>query len=156
MSLKDQLSQDLKDAMRHGDELKKNTIRYLRSAIKNVEIDAGHELSDQDVIAVLVKQAKQRRDSIEQFQQGNRPDLADIEAKELAIIESYLPQPLSDEEIKTRARAVIAELGVTDIKGMGQVMGKLTQELQGVADGKRISTSRSQLRWQPLLTQRTA
>jgi uncharacterized protein YqeY len=139
MTLKDQLTQDLKDAMRQGDELKKNTIRYIRSAIKNMEIDVGHDLSDQEVMAVLVKQAKQRRDSMEQFQQGNRPDLVEQEEKELVLIETYLPQPLSDEEIKTRAQAVITELGVTDMKGMGQVMGRLSKEMQGVADGKRIS-----------------
>ena len=139
MTLKEQLAQDLKDAMRQGDELKKNTIRYVRSAIKNVEIDTGHDLSDEEVMAVLIKQAKQRRDSMEQFLQGNRPDLAEQEEKELVLIEAYLPKQLSDEEIKTRAEAVIAEMGVTDIKSMGQVMGRLSKEMQGVADGKRIS-----------------
>jgi uncharacterized protein YqeY len=139
MSLKDQLAQDLKDAMKSGDDLKKNTIRLVRSAIKNAEIEIGHELSDEETLAVLTRQAKQRRDSIDQFRQGNRPDLVALEEDELSIIETYLPQPLSDAEITTRAEAAIAEMGVTDIKGMGQVMGRLTKEMQGVADGKRIS-----------------
>lgn len=99
----------------------------------------GHELSDDEALVVLVKQAKQRQDSIEQFQQAGRTDLVEEEQQQLEIIETYLPQQLADEEIEARARTVIAELGVTDMKGMGKVMGRLSPEMRGVADGKRIS-----------------
>ena len=139
MGLKERLMQDLKEAMKSGDDLKRNTVRILRGAVRNVEIDVGHDLSEEDVLAVIAKQAKQRRDSIEQFQQANRLDLVELEQQELTIIETYLPQPMTDEEITQAAQAVIAETGVTDMKGMGPVMGRLSKELKGRADGKRIS-----------------
>ncbi len=139
MDIKTQLTNDLKEAMKSGDTTRKETVRLLRGAIKNAEINAGHPLSDEEALAVIAKQAKQRRDSIEQYKQANRQDLVAEEQAELAIIESYLPAQLSDEEITARAQAVIAELGVSDMKGMGQVMKRLSQELRGVADGKRIS-----------------
>ena len=139
MSLKEQLANDLKDAMRSGDAAKRNTLRALQAAVKQVEIDTRTTLSEQEVLAVITKQAKQRRDSIEQFQQGNRPDLVEEEQKELSIIEAYLPKQLNDVEITERAQAAIVELGVTDMKGMGKVMGKLSNDLRGLADGKRIS-----------------
>ncbi len=139
MDIKTQLTNDLKEAMKSGDAVRKETVRLLRGAIKNAEIDAGHPFSDEEALAVIAKQAKQRRDSIEQYKQANRADLVAEEEAELAVIESYLPAQLSDEEITARAQAVIAELGVTDMKGMGQVMKRLSAELKGVADGKRIS-----------------
>ncbi len=139
MDIKTQLTNDLKAAMKSGDTTRKETVRLLRGAIKNAEINAGHPLSDDEALAVIAKQAKQRRDSIEQYKQANRQDLVAAEQAELEIIEAYLPAQLSDEEITARARAVIAELGVSDMKGMGQVMKQLSQELKGVADGKRIS-----------------
>ncbi len=139
MDIKTKLTNDLKDAMKSGDVTRKETIRLLRGAIKNAEIDGGHPLDDAETLAILSKQAKQRRDSIEQYTQAGRLDLVEQEQAELEIIETYLPKQLSDEEITARAKAVIAELGVTDMKGMGQVMKQLSAELKGVADGKRIS-----------------
>jgi len=139
MNLKDQLTQDLKAAMKAGAGLKKETVRLLRSAIRNAEIDRGHELSDEETLAVLSKQAKQRRDSIDQYRQAGRADLAEREAQELAVINAYLPRQLSDDEIADRATAVIAELGVSGMAAMGPVMKRLAAELQGQADGKRIS-----------------
>jgi hypothetical protein len=139
MTIKERLTQDLKEAMKSGDEVRRNAIRNLRSAIRYAEIDMGHELSDGEAIEVLAKQVKQRRDSIEQFQQGNRPDLVKQEQQEIDIIEAYLPPQLTDEEITARAKAVIAEVNATSMKDMGKVMGILSREMKGLADGKRIS-----------------
>jgi uncharacterized protein YqeY len=139
MNIKERLTQDLKEAMKSRDEVRRNAIRNLRSAIRYVEIDMGHELSDEEAVEVVAKQVKQRRDSIEQFQQGNRPDLVEQEERDLAIIETYLPPQLSDEEITERARVVIAEVNATSMKDMGKVMGVLSREMKGLADGKRIS-----------------
>ena len=139
MSLKVQLNSDLKAAMKAGDDTRKNVVRTIRGAVKNIEIEKQHELSDAEVLDVIAKQAKQRRESIEQFRQGNRLDLVEQEEAELTILEAYLPAQLPDSEIEARAAAVIAELGVSDLKGIGPVMGRLSQELKGVADGKRIS-----------------
>ncbi|MFQ5577143.1 MAG: GatB/YqeY domain-containing protein [Anaerolineae bacterium] len=139
MDLTEKLAADLKTAIKSGQAVKKETIRALRGAIHNAEIDAGRSLSAEEILTVIDGQAKQRRDSIDQYQKANRADLVQQEAQELAIIETYLPQQLSDEEIEARAKAVIAELGVTGPKGMGPVMQRLTGELKGVAGGKRIS-----------------
>lgn len=139
MDLKTQLTEDLKSAMKSGDVIRKDTIRALKSAIKNAEIDSGKTLSAEGVLGVLVKQAKQRKDSIEQFNQANRTDLAAQEEKELAVIEAYLPKQLSDDEITARAKLVIEAMGVENMRGMGQVMQQLSKDLAGIADGKRIS-----------------
>jgi hypothetical protein len=139
MSLQDQLNNDLKEAMKGGDKFRTQTLRTLKSAIKYAEIEAGNELDDQGLQAVIAKQAKQRRDSIEEFKKGGRDDLVENETAELAILESYLPEQMSKEEIKIKAEAIVAELGVTDMKGMGQVMKQLMIELKGQADGKVVN-----------------
>ncbi len=139
MNLKIKLTNDLKEAMKSGERVKRDTIRTLRGAIRNAEIDSGHDLTDEEILTIISKQAKQRRDSIEQYQRANRSDLVEQEQQELTIIKTYLPQQLSDAEIRARAEELIAELGVTDMKGMGLVMKSLTNELKGRADGKRIS-----------------
>jgi uncharacterized protein YqeY len=139
MSLKDQLNDDLKVAMKSGDKVRTQTLRTLKSAIRYAEIEARKELSEQDLLAVVVKQAKQRRDSIEEFKKGGRDDLVENETAELAILESYLPVQMSEAEIKAKAEAVIAQLGVTDMKGMGQVIKQLMVELKGQADGKVVN-----------------
>jgi hypothetical protein len=139
MSLKEQVDQDLKDAMRSRDKFRTQTLRSLKSAIKYAEIEIGAELNDPDILAVIAKQAKQRRDSIAEFEKGGRADLVEKETGELDILESYLPAQLSEETIKEKAQAVIAELGVTDMKGMGQVMNRLMAELKGQADGKVVN-----------------
>lgn len=143
--LKEQLNQDLKAAMREGDAVRRDAIRALRGAVRNAEIDGGTPLDNAAVLDVLMRQAKQRRDSIEQFQEAGRTDLVEMEQRELDIIEAYLPQQLGDDAIEAEAKAVIAELGVSDMKGMGPVMGRLTQSLKGQADGKRISAIVRQL-----------
>ena len=139
MDLRDQLNNDLKDAMKSKDKLRTETLRGLKSAVRYAEIEAGTEFGDEEIAAVIAKQAKQRRDSITEFQKAQRTDLVDKETAELAILEQYLPDQLSESEIKDKARAIIAELGVTDIKGMGQVMKHLMADLQGQADGKVVN-----------------
>jgi uncharacterized protein YqeY len=141
MTLEERLNSDLKDAMRSGDETRKLAIRGAKTAITQAKV-AGtemRELTEQEVLAVIAKQVKQRRDSIEEFAKGNRPDLIAKEQAEIVVLEVYLPKQLSEGEIRERAKAVIAELGVTDVKGIGQVMQRLTAELKGVADGGTIN-----------------
>ncbi len=139
MTLKDNLNNDLKEAMKSGDVVRREAVRALKNAIRNVEIDSVRELSDPEALEVIVKQAKQRRDSIEQYQSAGRTDLVEHEQQELAIIETYLPKQLTDAEIADRVQAVVSELGLSGPKAMGPVMQRLTAELKGLADGKRVS-----------------
>ena len=143
MSLNDQLTTDLKQAMKAKDVVRLRTIRALRAAIKDKEIAErqGGEatLSEETYLAVLQKQAKQRRDAIEQYEQASRDDLAAKEREELVIIESYLPQQLDDEEIRSVVRAIVAETGASSMRDMGKVMGAAMQQLRGRADGRRIN-----------------
>jgi uncharacterized protein YqeY len=139
MTTKEQINDHLKESMRSGDKFRTETLRGLKSAIRYAEIEAGGELDEAGVIAVIIKQAKQRRDSISEFEKAGRTDLVEQEANQLKILETYLPAQLSEEEIRGRAQAVIDELGVTDPAGMGQVMKRLTADLKGQADGKLIS-----------------
>ena len=134
-----QLESDMKDAMRSKDRVRLQTIRLVRAAIKQIEIDsrtAGvSEVTDEDAVSVLQKQAKQRRDSITQFRNAGRDDLADTELAELAIIESYLPEQLSEDKIRSTVEAVIAGTGANSMKDIGKVMGPAMNELKGRADG---------------------
>jgi hypothetical protein len=139
MNIKDQLNDDLKSALKSGDKIRLETIRSLKSAIKYAEIQATHELYDQGVLGVIMQQAKQRRDSIAEFEKAKRTDLVEKEAAELKILETYLPAQLSEAEIEVKAKAVIAELQVVDAKAIGLVMKRLTTELKGQADGKTIN-----------------
>lgn len=139
MALKEQLQRDMATAMREGDNEKRDTLRMLLAAIKQVEVDERTTLDDAGVQAVLNKQAKQRRESIADYQKARRPQLVEQEEYELEVIQSYLPEMMSREEIKAEAAAVIAELGVNDISGMGQVMGKLMAQLKGKADGRLVN-----------------
>ncbi len=139
MSLLEQINTDLKTSMKSGDKHRTETLRNLKSAIKYAEIEAHGPLDDAGVLAVIAKQAKQRRDSIAEFEKANRTDLVEQESAELALLETYLPAQLSEADIRAKAQAVIAELGVSDAKGMGQVMKELMPRLQGQADGKVVS-----------------
>ncbi len=139
--VRDQLRSDLRDAMRARDVLRRNTIRMLEAAIKNAEIDKrGAELAEADILAILQRQVKQRRESIDQFRQGGREDLAEQEQQEIAVIEQYLPTQLSREEIEARARAVIDQLGASGPGDRGKVMGMLMRELRGEADGSLVNS----------------
>ena len=139
MTTKEQINDHLKESMKSGNKFRTETLRGLKSAIRYAEIEAGGELDEAGVIAVIIKQAKQRRDSITEFEKAGRADLVEQEANQLKILETYLPVQLSEEEIRVKAQAVIDELGVTDPAGMGQVMKRLTADLKGQADGKLIS-----------------
>lgn len=126
--------------MRARDVPRRNTIRMLEAAIKNVEIEKrGQELAEADILAILQRQVKQRRESIEQFRQGGREDLAEQEELEIGIIEHYLPAQLSRDEIEARARAVIEQVGAAGPGDRGKVMGMLMRELRGEADGSIVN-----------------
>lgn len=145
-NLREQLRSDLRDAMRAKDAPRRNTIRMLEAAIKNAEIDKrGAELAETDILAILQRQVKQRRESIEQFERGGRDDLAETERTEIAIIETYLPRQLSREEVTARAKAVVAESGATGPGDRGKVMGILMRELRGEADGAVVNAVVSEL-----------
>ncbi|MDP2936521.1 MAG: GatB/YqeY domain-containing protein [Dehalococcoidia bacterium] len=139
MTLKDRLDEDQKAALRSGEQLRLSVLRLLRSAIHYAELDRGGLLDDDGVMAVLSKQAKQRRESIEEFRKGNRPDLADKEAAELAILQEYLPSQASREEVEAIARQVISEVGARGRQDLGKVMPLVIAKLRGKADGRVIS-----------------
>jgi uncharacterized protein YqeY len=162
MGLNEQLMQDLKQAMKSGDATRKATIRLLRSAIGEAEIqkrsafidsqqakgvdlesldldDAQLALSDEEVLAVIHKQAKQRRDAIVEYQKAGRKDLVAAEQAELAVIESYLPQQMTRDEIEAAVREAAQDLGVSDMSGMGPLMKHLMAELSGKADGRLVN-----------------
>lgn len=140
MELKKRLQDDLKQALRDREEIRKTTLRLALAAIKNAEIAQGKELDDEGLIAVLSQQAKQRRESIDQFRKGRRDDLVAQEEAELQILLEYLPKQLSEDEISTRAREVIVEMGATSPAQMGEVMRVLMPQLRGKADGRVVST----------------
>lgn len=138
--VREQLRSDLRDAMRAKDAPRRNTIRMVEAAIKNAEIDKrGAELAESDILAILQRQVKQRRESIEQFEKGGRDDLAEVERVEIAIIEQYLPRQLTRSEVEARARAVIEQVGASGPGDRGKVMGLLMRELRGEADGSLVN-----------------
>ena len=139
MSVREQIMADLKAAMKSGDTDTRDTLRGLTAAIKQVEIDSAKSLDDAGVEAVVMKQAKQRRESIAEYSRAGRTDLVEQEELELAILDRYIPQMMSQDEIEVIAAQTIADLGVTDVRGMGQVMGKLMPQLRGKADGRDVN-----------------
>lgn len=141
MSLKDQITDDMKAAMRAKDSERLGTIRLLTAAIKQKEVDERVELDDAAVVAVLDKMVKQRKDSITAFEQGGRADLAAKEAAELAVLQAYLPQRLSADEVAAEVRAIVAELGASGPGDMGKVMGMVKTRLAGKADMGQVSAA---------------
>jgi len=139
MSLKRQLQEDLKEALRARDERRKSVIRMALAAIVNAEVAHGGELDDAGVIATLQKEARQRCDAVAELQQANRPDLLAEEEAKLAILEGYLPRLLSREEITEEARQVIIEVGAIGMGQMGPVMRQLMSKLGGRADGRVVN-----------------
>ncbi|MEL6221936.1 MAG: GatB/YqeY domain-containing protein [Cyanobacteria bacterium J06627_8] len=142
MSLKDIISDEIKSAMKAKDKIRLETVRSIKKVILEKETSVrakGQEgLTDEEDMDVLVQQAKQRRDSIEQYRNAGRDELADKEAQELAIIESFLPKQLTDEEIGAVVDALITETGASSAKDMGKVMGLAMKQLRGKADGKKV------------------
>lgn len=162
MSLKDQLMQDLKEAMKARDDTRKTTIRLLRAAISAAEIEKRSDfiesrqakgvdpesltldddqfaLNDEETLAVIQKQAKQRRDSITEYKKAGRDDLVAAEQAELTVIESYLPRQMTREEIEVVVREAADELGISDMSGMGPLMKHVMAELKGKADGRLVN-----------------
>lgn len=141
-SLTNQITDDMKTAMRERNKVALNVIRALKTAITNASIDksgAGTELEDSEVITIIRKQIKQRQDSIEQFEKAGRAELAETEKEEILVLEGYLPTPLSQEEIEAAVDAAIAESAATSRKDIGKVMTILQQTTGGRADGKTLS-----------------
>lgn len=139
MSLQEQISAALKDAMRARDEVKMATLRLVLTAIKTREKEARSLLEDQEVISVITSQIKQRRESIEQYRKAGREDLAETEEKELQILQGYMPEQVSEEEISNTLDEIIAEVGAVSMKDMGKVMKAAMAELAGKADGQAIN-----------------
>ncbi len=139
MSLKDRITQDVKDAMRARDKPRLATLRLITAAIKQREVDERIELDDTQVTLVLDRMVKQRRESIVQFEKAGRDDLIAIENNELEIITPYLPEQLGEDEINTLIDAALEQTGATSIKDMGKVMGLLKPKLQGRADMGAVS-----------------
>ncbi len=137
--IKNQVSDDVKAAMRSKDKQRLAALRLIQAAFKQKEVDERIELNDEHTIVILDKMAKQHRDSIEQFSQAGRTDLVDIEQFELNIIETYLPAKLSDDEINSLIENAISEVGAESIRDMGKVMGLLKGKLQGRADMGQVS-----------------
>jgi len=138
-SLKERLAEDLKDAIRQRDEARKTAIRMVTWAVKNAEVEKGRPLDDAEVIAIIQREARRHRESIEEFRKGNRLDLVEKEEAELAVLQSYLPPPMSREEVAEAARAAIAEVGARGPADKGKVMPLLIQRLAGRAEGRLIS-----------------
>ncbi len=139
-TLKERIDTDLKEAMRAKDELKTSTVRMLKSAVKYKEVEPGAKaLDDAGVMTVIMTLIKQRRDSVEQYKQGGRNDLAEKEEKEIAVLQAYLPQQLSAADLAAEVTKGIAEAGAKGPKDMGAVMKVLTPKLKGKAEGKAIS-----------------
>ncbi len=139
MSLKEQINKDLKEAMKAKDTKKRDALRLLNSAFKQIEVDERKELTDEDVIKIIQKQVKQRNDSIEQYKEAGRDDLVAKEQLEIDYYKAYLPAQLSDEELENTLKEIITQVGATSMKDMGKVMGAATKQLSGKADGKRIN-----------------
>jgi uncharacterized protein YqeY len=139
MALIDQLKEEQKLAMKAKDKPRLGTIRLALSAIKQREVDERITLSDDDIVAVLTKMVKQRRDSVSQYEAANRQDLADVEKAEITTLEDFMPQPLTDEEVAALLDAAIAEANPAGMQDMGKVMGILKPQIQGRADMGKVS-----------------
>ena len=139
MSLKEQINTQIKEAMKAKENAKRDALRLLSSAFKQIEVDERRELSDEDVIKIIQKQIKQRNDSITQYQTAGRDDLIEKELSEIAFYEPYLPNQLGDDEISSAIKAIISQVGAESMKDIGKVMGIASKELAGKVDGKRIN-----------------
>lgn len=139
MSLKEQINNDIKTAMKEKEVVKRDALRLLSSAMKQIEVDERKELRDEDIIKIIQKQVKQRNDSMTQYKEAGRDDLYDIEAAEAAIFETYLPKQLSDEELQAAIRTIITEVNAVSLKDIGKIMGAASKSIGALADGKRIN-----------------
>lgn len=138
-TLKERITQDMKEAMKDKDTLKVSTLRLLLAEIKNKEIDKRGELTDEEILSLIQKAVKQREESIEQYRKGNRSDLVEKETKEIEILKSYLPEPLSEEELDRIIEETIKEVGAMGPKDMGKVMKAVMPKVKGRVDGKVVN-----------------
>ena len=139
MNLRNQINQDVKEAMKAKDTKKRDALRLLTSAFKQIEVDERKELSDEDVIKIIQTQIKRRNDAASQYKDAGRDDLMQTELDEIAYYEVYLPTQLTDEELCNAINTIITEVGASTMKDMGKIMGMANKTLVGQADGKRIS-----------------
>ncbi|MFZ5817699.1 MAG: GatB/YqeY domain-containing protein [Bacillota bacterium] len=140
MGLNERLTEDMKAAMKAGPagKVRLETIRFLRSAIKNAEIDKKAPLTEEDILGIITKQVKQLKDSMAEFEKGGRQDLVEKAQAEVAVLSEYLPQQMSEDEVRDLARKIVAEVGAQGPKDMGKVMGPLVARTKGRADGKMV------------------
>jgi len=140
MGLKEQITTNIKEAMKAKDTQRRDALRLLASAMKQIEVDERKVLDDDDIIKIVQKQIKQRNDSATQYRDAGRKDLLERELYEIALFEEYLPRQLDDDELRSVILAIIKQTGASSMKEMGKVMGIASKELAGKADGKRISS----------------
>ncbi len=145
MTLKDRLTDDLKEAMKNKEQVRKSVVTLIRAGIKQCEVDTRQELTDEDIISLISKQLKQRKDALVDFEKANRTDLIEQTNQEIAILENYLPEQLDDVELKEIITKVVEEVGATSMKDMVKVMAKTISLVQGRADGKRINAMVKQI-----------
>lgn len=137
--IRNQINNDIKEAMKAKDIEKRDALRLLSSAFKQIEVDERKELNDADVIAIIGKKVKQAQDSISQYKDAGRDDLAAQEEKEVSYFMTYMPKQLSESELETEIKSIIEAVGATSMKDMGKIMGTASKKLAGVADGKSIN-----------------
>ncbi|WP_314730229.1 GatB/YqeY domain-containing protein [Peptostreptococcus stomatis] len=139
MSLKEKLQEDLKSSMKNKDTIRKSVVTLIRAAIKQYEVDNRVELADDAIIDIISKQLKQRKDSLAEFEKANRDDLVEETKSEIQVLEGYLPQQLSEEELEKIVIETIAEVGATSMKDMGKIMATIKPKTAGRADGRKIN-----------------
>ncbi|HEB9288512.1 TPA: GatB/YqeY domain-containing protein [Campylobacter coli] len=145
MTLKEQILNDIKEAMKQKDDFKRDTLRTLNAAFKQVEVDERIELDDERILKIITSEIKKRKDAIELYSKGGREDLAQKEQEEITLFESYLPQQLSDEELQTALKELIANLGVNSLKDQGLVMKEAKAKFGARVDGKRLNVTLREL-----------
>lgn len=137
--LKEKLQQDVKDALKSGDRKKRMVLGMVLSAIKNKEIEKRGELSEEDIVAVIASEIKKRRDSLDQYQKGGRLDLAEQEKKEAEMLMAYMPEQMSEDEVRAEVKKAVSETGANNMKEMGKVIGAVMAKVKGKADGQIVS-----------------
>lgn len=140
MSLKEKLLSDMKEAMKEKDVLRKNTIQSIRGAILQKEKDTLQEVSEEQILDIIVQEIKKRKDALTDFEKGNRPDLVADANAEVTVLQGYLPKQLSDEELASLIHQVIEEVGATSMKDMGKVMAAIKSKVSGRADNQKVSS----------------
>lgn len=145
MTLKEQILNDIKEAMKQKDDFKRDTLRTLNAAFKQVEVDERIELDDERILKIITSEIKKRKDAIDLYSKGGREDLAQKEQEEITLFESYLPQQLSDEELQMALKELIANLGVSSLKDQGLVMKEAKAKFGARVDGKRLNVTLREL-----------